>query len=164
MNSKLFLSLLAIIAVSNNAEAGKCIFGVCSLTPRQKVIVAHRVINPLDRIVTGYKVSPSRISLMIHLTSRHPSLYVSNPIFKGRINYISFGYFRANGFTTNLRYGGDNVNLSLMDGSNFVIDVFDYKGKHHIIRTKMPHSVSNLIGRVEIKLYGNTIEVSMPRF
>jgi len=161
MNFKFFLlSAMVIGSVANKADAG-CPFGNCPLMPVKK-IVAHKVIHPTNRIVTGYKVTPSRVSLMIHLPLRHPNMFIAKQKWVGSISYIK--NFFADGFDTQMRYGGDWINLSVRNGKRLIIEDKDFQGKRHIIRSTIPHQVRNLIGRVEFKMYGNTIEVSMPRF
>lgn len=174
------LILMAVLGSIGASNAG-CSLGICTLKKRVypvyrfhrvyrvpsrvqhlKKIAAYRILHPKDRVITGYKVNSSNVSLMIHLPERNPQLFSMKQKYVGSKYYNR--RFSADGFTTQIRYGGDIINLSVQKGKFVNLSIRDYKGRNHNITSTIPHQVKNLNGKVQVKLYRNVVEINMPRF
>lgn len=129
----------------------------------QKKLIAHKLINPTNTMRVGYKINANRVSVMLHLPTRNANLFA---VHLKKINKSYLSNLFNDSMETKVNYGGDNVTVSLKNGRYLTIINRDYLGRTHKITTNLPHphTVRNLIGRVDIFTKGNTIEISMPKF
>jgi hypothetical protein len=159
MNFKLPLfSIIAFVSASN-LNSMVCLTGSCPLA-RKKVILAHRVINHSDKIRIGYKINPKSVTAMIHLPTRPMHWFVANP---KKVTTTHIRNLLNNSFDTNILYGADNLTFSVRDGKFVTLIDNDFTGRTHRINTNLPQQVGNLIGKVEVLMHGNTVEIKMPR-